>query len=71
MWAGSKVAEMIDYRILGPLKVSAYGRVIEIGGPKLRALLAILLLRANESVRAMSWSTSCEASSPRPERRQP
>jgi YVTN family beta-propeller protein len=41
---------MIDYRILGPLEVSADGRVIEIGGPKLRALLAILLLRANESV---------------------
>ena len=41
---------MIDYRILGPLEVSADGRVIEIGGPKLRALLAIMLLRANESV---------------------
>jgi YVTN family beta-propeller protein len=41
---------MIDYRILGPLEVSADGRVIEVGGPKLRALLAILLLRANESV---------------------
>ena len=41
---------MLDYRILGPLEVSADGRVIEIGGPKLRALLVILLLRANESV---------------------
>src|SRR5215469_7228250 len=41
---------MIDYRILGPLEVSADGRLIEIGGPKLRALLIILLLRANESV---------------------
>ena len=41
---------MIDYRILGPLEVSADGRVIEIGGPRLRALLVILLLRANESV---------------------
>jgi YVTN family beta-propeller protein len=48
--AGSKVAVMIDYRILGPLEVSADGRVIDIGGPKLRALLAILLLRANEPV---------------------
>ena len=45
-----QVAEMIDYRILGPLEVSADGRVIEVGGPKLRALLAILLLRANEAV---------------------
>lgn len=41
---------MIDYRILGPLEVSVDGRVIEIGAPKLRALLVILLLRANESV---------------------
>jgi YVTN family beta-propeller protein len=41
---------MVDYRILGPLEVSADGRLIEIGGPKLRALLVILLLRANESV---------------------
>ena len=41
---------MIDYRILGPLEVSADGQAVEIGGPKLRALLVILLLRANESV---------------------
>jgi YVTN family beta-propeller protein len=41
---------VIDYRILGSLEVSADGHVIEIGGPKLRALLVILLLRANESV---------------------
>jgi DNA-binding SARP family transcriptional activator len=41
---------MIDYRILGPLEVSADGQVIDIGGPKQRALLAILLLRANEPV---------------------
>jgi YVTN family beta-propeller protein len=41
---------MIDYRILGPLEVSSDGRVIEVGGPKLRALLVIMLLRANESV---------------------
>src|SRR5215472_2185418 len=41
---------MLDYRILGPLEVSADGRVIEIRGPKQRALLAILLLRANEPV---------------------
>ena len=41
---------MIDYRILGPLEVSADGRLIKIGGPRQRALLAILLLRANEPV---------------------
>jgi DNA-binding SARP family transcriptional activator len=41
---------MIDYRILGPVEVSADGRVIEVGGPRLRRLLAILLLHANEQV---------------------
>jgi YVTN family beta-propeller protein len=41
---------MIEYRILGPVEVSADGRVIEIGGPRLRRLLAILLLHANEPV---------------------
>ena len=41
---------MTDYRILGPVEVSADGRVIEIGGPRLHRLLAILLLHANEPV---------------------
>jgi len=41
---------MIDYRILGPLEVSADGRAIDVGGPRLRALLVVLLLRANEPV---------------------
>ena len=41
---------MIEYRILGPVEVSADGRVVEIGGPRLCRLLAILLLRANEPV---------------------
>ena len=41
---------MTDYRILGPVEVSADGRVIEVGGPRLRRLLAILLLHANEPV---------------------
>jgi DNA-binding SARP family transcriptional activator len=41
---------MIDYRILGPLEVSVDGQEVDISGPKLRALLAILLLRADESV---------------------
>ena len=41
---------MTDFRILGPVAVSDGGRMIEIGGPRLRKLLAILLLRANEPV---------------------
>ena len=40
----------MEYRILGPFEVSDNGRGIEIGGPKQRALLAVLLLHANEVV---------------------
>src|ERR1700759_5734775 len=42
--------EMLEYRILGPVEVSADGRDIEIGGPRLRRALAILLLPANVPV---------------------
>lgn len=41
---------MIEYRILGPLEVTAAGRHIDVGGPKMRVLLAILLLGPNEVV---------------------
>jgi peptide/nickel transport system substrate-binding protein len=40
----------MDYRILGPLDVRVDGRTLELGGEKPRALLAILLLQANEAV---------------------
>jgi YVTN family beta-propeller protein len=40
----------MDYRILGPLDVSDDGHALELGGEKQRALLAILLLHANETV---------------------
>ena len=40
----------MDFRILGPLEVVADGRSYSIGSGKQRALLAILLLRANEPV---------------------
>ncbi len=41
---------MIDYRLLGPLEVGANGRAVEIGGPRQRMLLAMLLLRPNQAV---------------------
>lgn len=41
---------MIDYRLLGPLEVTADGRSLDVGGLKQRALLAILLLHANQQV---------------------
>ena len=40
----------MEFRILGPLEVVEDGRRLDLGGPKQRALLAALLLRANEVV---------------------
>ena len=42
----------MHFRILGPLEVVEDGRSLELGGPRQRALLAILLLRANQVVSA-------------------
>src|ERR687888_2335927 len=40
----------MDFRLLGPLEVWDRGRPVALGGSKQRALLAILLLHANEVV---------------------
>jgi DNA-binding SARP family transcriptional activator len=40
----------LDFRILGPLEVEDEGRLLKLGGAKQRALLAVLLLHANEVV---------------------
>ena len=40
----------MEFRILGPLEVVAGDRVVALGGGKERALLAVLLLHANEVV---------------------
>jgi DNA-binding SARP family transcriptional activator/ABC-type transport system substrate-binding protein/streptogramin lyase len=40
----------MEFRLLGPLEAQKDGRVIPVGGAKQRALLAILLLHANEVV---------------------
>ena len=44
------IASLIEYRLLGPIEVGLNGRVLDIGGHKQRALLAILLLSANVPV---------------------
>jgi DNA-binding SARP family transcriptional activator len=41
---------MMDFRLLGPLEVRDGDRLVRIGGGKRRALLAILLLHANEVI---------------------
>jgi DNA-binding SARP family transcriptional activator len=40
----------LEFRILGPLEVRADGVVVPMGGPRQRALLAVLLLSANRAV---------------------
>jgi predicted ATPase/DNA-binding SARP family transcriptional activator len=42
--------EKTEFRILGPVEAVLDGRPVALGGPKQRALLALLLLRANETV---------------------
>jgi DNA-binding SARP family transcriptional activator len=42
----------MEYRVLGPLEVWDEGRQLSLGGPKPRALLAVLLLHPNEVVPA-------------------
>jgi predicted ATPase/DNA-binding SARP family transcriptional activator len=41
---------VIEFGILGPLQVRAHGELLPLGGAKRRALLALLLVRANETV---------------------
>src|ERR671938_776337 len=44
--------ERADFGLLGPLAVTREGTELQLGGPKQRALLAILLLEANHAVSA-------------------
>src|SRR5918999_6470441 len=39
-----------EFRLLGPLEVESNGAVLPVGGPRQRALLAFLLLHANDVV---------------------
>src|SRR5262249_21394172 len=42
-----KEGRLMEFRLLGPLEVLHEGRAIALGGPKRRALLALLLLQAD------------------------
>lgn len=48
--AFATVSDGVEFRILGPLEASDAGRPLRLGGPKQRALLALLVLSANEVV---------------------
>jgi DNA-binding SARP family transcriptional activator len=41
---------VVDYRLLGPIEADVNGVALDIGGQKQRALLAVLVLGANEPV---------------------
>jgi predicted ATPase/DNA-binding SARP family transcriptional activator len=43
---------VLEFRILGPLEVRRDGDLVDLGGPRQRALLAVLITRPNESVGA-------------------
>jgi DNA-binding SARP family transcriptional activator len=42
--------ETLEFRLLGPFEATVESRALALGGPRQRALLALLLLRANEVV---------------------
>lgn len=46
----ASAGDRLDFRILGPVEVAQNGERLELGGEKQRALLALLLLHANEVV---------------------
>src|ERR671933_664350 len=50
--AASVVLEELEFRILGPLEVVHQGRLLTVTGERQRALLAVLVLHANEVVSA-------------------
>jgi DNA-binding SARP family transcriptional activator len=50
MQASMGTGDRVEFRILGPLEVRHAGATVPLGGPRPRALLAALLLRANEVV---------------------
>src|SRR5215210_5175887 len=54
------------FRVLGPLEVEVAGRALDLEGPKQRILLALLLLRANETVSAERLVEALWADDPPP-----
>jgi DNA-binding SARP family transcriptional activator/DNA-binding beta-propeller fold protein YncE len=47
-----RLTDELDFRVLGPLQVAANGVFLPLGGTKQRAVLALLVLHANEVVSA-------------------
>lgn len=56
----------MDFRILGPVEVDSDGLIVELGGPRERALLALLIMAANHVVGADSLADDLWAGKPPP-----
>ena len=56
----------MEFRILGPVEVDSDGLIVELGGPRERALLARLIMAANHVVGADSLADDLWAGSPPP-----
>ena len=69
--AGVALASPLEFRVLGPLEVIGdEGRVLAVGTGRQRALLALLILRANELVSSDRlveelWGASPPATAPK------
>jgi hypothetical protein len=50
MVVSQEVEMPIEFRILGPLQISADGRLLPLGSPKQGALLGLLLVHAGETI---------------------
>src|SRR4029079_5158209 len=50
MQSGCGTSGPVHYRLLGPLEMTIGGRVISVGGPRARALLAALVLDAGRVI---------------------
>src|SRR5262249_16614092 len=48
----SPVVEPVEFRLLGPIEARSDGNALELGGPRQRAVLGLLLLEANRVVSA-------------------
>ena len=48
--AAADQTELTEFGILGPLEVSRCGRAVPLGGPRQRAVLALLVIEANQVV---------------------
>lgn len=56
----------MEFRILGPLEVIADGVALQLGTPRQRTLLGMLLIWAGDVVSQDRWSTTCGTASRRP-----